>query len=187
MERLEQIFKNVGAVLEGHFLLSSGLHSSLYWEKFKILGEPRYLEEACRHIAQSFRGYGVQAVAGPALGGIILAYEVARQLNVRAIFAEKESGRKVFRRAQSLQPGERVLIVDDVLTTGGSLREMVSAVEERGGRVVGIGVLVDRSVGRVDFGVPFFACLRVEAPVYRPEECPLCRQGLPLIRPGSEP
>ena len=125
-------------------------------------------------------------MAGPTTGGIILAFEVARQLGVRGIFAEKESnGERAFRRGFSISPGERVLIVDDILTTGNSVREVMSAVNKQGGTIIGIGVLVDRSEQRLEFGVPLFSCYRSVTPTYTPENCPLCASGLPLVKPGS--
>ncbi|MCX7912254.1 MAG: orotate phosphoribosyltransferase [Dehalococcoidales bacterium] len=188
-ENVEQIFEASGAVLRGHFLLTSGLHSPVYWEKSRVLQYPVYTEKLCRMIAEHFRTARPGVVAGPTTPGIILAYEVARQLGVRGIFAERdENGTgRVFRRGFEITPGERVLIVDDILTTGGSVREVMSAVEKLGGGIVGIGVLVDRSSQKIDFGVPFFACHRTEVVTYHPENCPLCRAGVPLVKPGSSP
>jgi orotate phosphoribosyltransferase len=185
-ENVEGIFEKAGAVLKGHFLLSSGLHSRVYWEKFQVLQYPQYTEKLCRLIADRFRKSRVQVVAGPTTGGIILAYEVGRQLGVRGIFAEKgESGGREFRRGFRIAPGERVLIVDDVMTAGGSLSDTVNAVNRMGGDIVGIGVLIDRSTEKLDFGVPFFSCHRAEIITYRPEQCPLCAAGIPLVKPGS--
>ena len=186
MDNAEEIFEKSGAVLKGHFRLASGLHSPIYWEKFRVLQFPNYTEELCRMIAAHFREQKVDVVAGPTTGGIILAHEVARQLGLRSIFAEKEpSGERAFRRGSSLDPGERVLVVDDVLTTGGSIREVISAVDKLGGSVIGIGVLVDRSEQKPDFGAPLFRCLRSETITYKAETCPLCAAGVPLVEPGS--
>ncbi len=185
-DSIEEIFEKSGAVLKGHFQLTSGLHSPVYWEKFQVLQFPDYTEQLCRMIADHFREQEIQVVAGPTTGGIILAYEVARQLGVRGIFAEKESsGERAFRRGFRIEPGERVLIVDDIFTKGGSIREVLEAVEKLEGNVVGIGVLVDRSPQKVDFGIPFFSCLRTEAITYKPEECPLCANDIPLVKPGG--
>jgi orotate phosphoribosyltransferase len=185
-DSVEQMFEKSGALLKGHFLLTSGRHSPVYWEKARVLQFPEYTEKLCATIAEHFRKSGIQVVAGPTTPGIILAYETARQLGVRGIFAEKdESGGRVFRRGFKIDPGEKVLVVDDILTTGGSVRDVVAAVEKSGGRVVGIGVLVDRSAGKTDFGVPFFACHSTEAVTYPPDNCPLCAEGLPLVKPGS--
>ena len=186
MDNIEEIFHQSGAILKGHFQLASGLHSPVYWEKFQILQFPEYTEQLCRLIATNFARQGIQVVAGPTTGGIILAYEVARQLGVRGIFAEKKGAQdRAFRRGFSISPGERVLIVDDILTTGGSIREVMAAVNQQDGLIVGIGVLVDRSEEKHDFGVPLFSCLRSATPTYKPQECPLCAAGVPLTRPGG--
>jgi orotate phosphoribosyltransferase len=183
--RTEDIFQKSGALLKGHFLLTSGLHSPAYWEKFRILQFPGYTEQLCRMIADHFRRENVQVVAGPTTGGIILAFEVARQLGVRGIFAEKEDEERSFRRGFSIDPGERVLIVDDILTTGSSIHEVIAAVNKLDGNIVGIGVLVDRSGQAPDFGFPLFSCHGAATVTYRPEECPLCAAGVPLVKPGS--
>jgi orotate phosphoribosyltransferase len=183
--KIVQIFKDAGAVLEGHFLLTSGLHSPIYWEKFRVLQYPQHTVKLCSLIAKHFKKDSIQVVAGPTTGGIVLAYEVARQLNIRGIFAEKEGNKRAFRRGFTITPGERVLIVDDVLTTGGSILEVIEAVNELKGKIIGIGVLLDRAEQRKEFGVPFFSCLRVTTQTYKPSECPLCTAGVPLVRPGS--
>ena len=183
---IEEIFHKSGAILQGHFLLASGRHSPIYWEKFKVLQYPYYTEQLCRLIADHFREQRIQVVAGPTTGGIILAFEVARQLGVRGIFAEKiNAEERAFRRGFSINPGERVLIVDDILTTGSSIREVMSAVAKQEGQLIGIGVLVNRSEKEADFGVPLFSCLHAATVTYRPEECPLCAAGVPLVKPGS--
>ncbi len=186
MANVEEIFEKAGAILKGHFLLTSELHSPVYWEKFQVLQFPDYTEQLCYMIADHFREQEIQVVAGPTTGGIILAFEVARQLAVRGIFAEKEgpTGR-AFRRGFSINSGERVLIVDDILTTGNSIHEVMAAVTNKAGIVAGIGVLVDRSEQTVDFGVPFFSCHRALAPTYTPENCPLCAAQIPLVKPSS--
>ena len=180
------IFKAAGAIKEGHFLLASGLHSSVYWEKFRILQYPHHTEKLCRLIVQHFKNQKIEVVAGPTTGGIILAFETARQLGVRSIFAEREGEIRVFRRNFDITPGEHVLIVDDILTTGSSIRETMSAVARFGGVIVGIGVLVDRSQERVDFGVPFFRCLHAPTITYLAKECPLCAAHIPLVKPGGQ-
>jgi orotate phosphoribosyltransferase len=184
-DSVEAIFEKSGAVLKGHFQLTSGLHSPIYWEKSQVLQFPHYTEQLCGMIADHFRESSIQVVAGPTTGGIILAYEVARQLGVRSIFAEKEGSERIFRRGFRIDPGERVLVVDDILTTGGSIREVTTAVNKQGGNLVGIGVLVDRSSQEMNFGVPLFSCHRSETITYTPEECPLCASGIPLVKPGS--
>ncbi len=186
MINVEEIFHHSGAILKGHFLLASGVHSPIYWEKFRVLQYPNYTEQLCRLITDHFRKQRIQVVAGPTTGGIILAFEVARQLGVRGIFAEKTgAAERAFRRGFSINPGERVLIVDDILTTGSSIREVMAAVTNQGGIVIGIGVLVDRSEQKVEFGVPLFSCHRSITPTYPPQNCPLCAANIPLVKPSS--
>ncbi len=185
MSIAEEIFQKSGTKLEGHFLLTSGLHSPVYWEKFRVLQFPEYTEELCRMIANHFRRQNIQLVAGPTTGGIILAFEVARQLKVRGIFAEKEGQERAFRRGFNISPGERVLIVDDILTTGKSVHEVMAAVNKQGGTIIGIGVLVDRTEQDIDFGVPLFSCHRAATVTYNPSDCPLCAKHIPLVKPGS--
>jgi orotate phosphoribosyltransferase len=183
----QQLFEKSGAVLQGHFLLTSGLHSPVYWEKFQVLQYPQYTQELCRQIAEHFKGEDIQVVAGPTTGGVILAFEVGRQLGVRGIFAEKKEGtnERSFRRGFNIAKGERVLLVDDILTTGGSVQQVVDAIKKLEGKLVGIGVLVDRSDKPIDFGVPLFSCVRSATVAYKPEECPLCASGVPLTKRGS--
>ncbi len=180
-----EIFKMAGAIEEGHFLLASGLHSPVYWEKFRILQNPRLTEKLCRIITRHFKGQKIDVVAGPTTGGIILAFETARQLGVRGIFAEKEGKARVFRRGFEITPGEHVLIVDDILTTGSSVQETIRAVDNLRGIVIGIGVMVDRSEQDLDFDLPFFSCLRAPTTVYSPQGCPLCAAHIPLVKPGA--
>ncbi len=184
-DNVEEIFIKSGAVLQGHFLLTSGLHSPVYWEKFRILQYPQYTSQLCGLIADHYRQEKVDLVAGPTTGGILLAFEVARQLGVRSIYAEKEGSGRIFRRSLTINPGERVLVVDDIMTTGGSVEQVLAAVRKLQGEIVGIGVLVDRSETKADFGVPFFSCLRSQAVAYPPDKCPLCARGVPLVRPGG--
>lgn len=181
-----EIFEKSGAVLKGHFQLTSGRHSPVYWEKFRVLQSPAYTEKLCGLICDHFRKEKIDVVAGPTTGGIILAFEVARQLGVRGIFAEK-TGDKVreFRRGFAVSPGERVLIVDDILTTGGSVREVIDTVNKAKGEIIGIGVLLDRSEKAVDFGFPLFSCYKEETVTYPPDDCPLCKAGVPLTKPGG--
>jgi len=186
MNKVEEIFDKSGAILRGHFKLASGLHSPIYWEKFQVLQFPHYTQQLCHLIAAHFQEQGVQVVAGPTTGGIILAFEVGRQLGARSIFAEKEgSGERTFRRGFNIDPGERVLVVDDILTTGGSIHEVLTAVNKLGGKVIGIGVLVDRSTRQIEFGAPLFSCLHSETITYTPQDCPLCAAQVPLIEPGA--
>lgn len=183
---IEGIFEKTGAILKGHFLLTSGLHSPVYWEKFRVLQFPTYTEQLCRLISAYFSKHKIDVVAGPTTGGVILAHEVGRQIGVRSIFAEKEGDNKrTFRRGLGIKPGERVLVVDDILTTGKSIREVLDLVKKQGGEVSGIGVLVDRSEEKHDFGVPLFSCLHSATQTYKPQDCPLCAAGIPLTKPGG--
>lgn len=183
---VESLFVEAGAVLKGHFLLTSGLHSPVYWEKFRIIENPLAAVPLCAMIAEEFKGKGVELVVGPTTGGIILAFEVARQMGLPAAFAEKTaSGQREFRRGFKIKPGERILVVDDVLTTGKSVREVIEAVRKHNGEIIGFGVLVDRSENAPGFGAPLFSCLRAVTPAYKAEDCPLCRAGEPLTKPGS--
>lgn len=187
-QEVEQIFCASGAVLEGHFQLTSGRHSAAYWEKFQVLQWPQHTERLCRALAEHFRSAGVEVVVGPTTGGVILAYEVARQLGVRGVFVENDPnrpGHRALRRGFQVQPGERALIVDDVLTAGTSIREVLEALEPFQPNIIGIGLLIDRSQGQADFGIPFHALLRLSISTFAPDDCPLCAQGLPLVKPGS--
>jgi len=161
------------------------LHSPVYWEKFRVLQYPNYTEQLCGMIAENFRGHDIQIVVGPTTGGVMLAHEVARQMGVRSMFAEKEGNERVFRRGFEIKPGERILVVDDILTTGGSIREVLSTVNKLGGDIVGIGGLVNRSEKEPDFGAPLFSCHRAVTQTYEPDNCPLCKAGIPLVKPGS--
>ncbi|MGI6435655.1 MAG: orotate phosphoribosyltransferase [Syntrophomonadaceae bacterium] len=181
-----QIFSDAGALLKGHFSLTSGRHSNQYMQCAQVLKFPAYTEQLARHLAEVFRDEKVELVIGPAMGGIVVAYEVARQLGVAAMFTERENGAMALRRGFYIEPGQRVLVVEDVVTTGGSVKEVLEVVEQRGGKVVGVGVLVDRSNGTVDFGVKQAAVLSLDITSWEPEACPLCQEGkLPVLKPGS--
>jgi orotate phosphoribosyltransferase len=179
---VEELLAERGAILRGHFQLSSGRHGDLYVEKFRILQWPDITAALVARIAEALRGTA-NVVAGPTTGGVILSFEMARQLGLKSIIAEKRDdggpGRE-FRRGFELGPGDKVLVIDDVLTTGGSIREVIDAVGQRGAEVAGVGVLVDRTAGRTDFGVPFAAALTYEVVSWAPAECPLCARGEPL-------
>ncbi len=183
---VEAIFREAGALLEGHFVLTSGLHSALYLEKFRVFEHPRLTERLCAGIAERVRGEPIETVAGPTSGGVILAHEIGRQLDRRAIYAEREEGRagRAFRRGQSLREGERVLVVDDILSTGGSVRETIDAVRAAGGMVVRAAVLIDRS-GGMGLGVPLTALWTTSMETFDPAECPLCARGVPAVKPGT--
>jgi len=179
-QEAERLLRDSGAILDGHFQLTSGRHSSMYVEKFRLLEQPVQTEALCRMIAEWAQQLDAQLVAGPTTGGIIISYEVARLLGVRGIFAEAADGGRAFGRGFEISAGERVLVVDDVLTTGGSVRDVLDAVRATGGEVAGVAVLIDRTGGKADFGVPFFTCLTLDLESYEPGDCPLCSDGVPL-------
>jgi orotate phosphoribosyltransferase len=179
---VEEYLRTTNALLEGHFKLASGRHSARYIEKFRIMENPEATTALCGLIADHYRGAGVEVVVGPAMGGVILAFETGRQLGIRNVFTEKDAaGRHVLERGFALRQGERALVVDDVLTTGGSVRQALDLVRATGADVIGVGFLIDRSGGKVDFGVPFFACHTMSIESYDASDCPLCREGLPLV------
>jgi orotate phosphoribosyltransferase len=177
-------FESAGAFLRGHFVYTSGRHGADYLEKFRILEDPRATTTLATMIAERFKVLAPELVAGPTTGGIILAYEVARQLGVDAVYVERGEGAgRVLRRGFEIPAGARVLVVDDVVTTGGSLSETIACIRQAGGEVIGTGVLADRTAGRAGIDVLFFACLTVDFPSYAPAECPLCAAGVPLAPP----
>jgi len=180
-----RVFRQHAALLEGHFILSSGLHSDRYIQCALLLQYPHVAERLCFELAGKLRHLGASVVAAPALGGIIVAHEVARALGVRALFTERQEGVMTLRRGFSLNLGEPTLVVEDVITTGGSTRETMSCIEQAGGKVVGVGALVDRSGGQADLGVPKAALLTLVIQNYAPGDCPLCKSGIPPIKPGS--
>lgn len=178
----EGLLREAGAILEGHFQLASGKHSGIYVEKFRVLERPTQTGALCGMIADWARSLNPGLITGPTTGGIIISYEVAGHLGLRSIFAESdEGGGRSFHRGFTIAPGERVVVVDDVLTTGGSVKDVINAVRGLGGDLAGVAVLIDRSGGRVDFGVPFFACLDLDLPTYDAAECPHCERGEPLV------
>lgn len=187
-KEVESLLKETKAILEGHFLLTSGLHSPLYVEKFNVLQHPEYTEKLCEEFAEYFKDKGIETVIGPATGGIILSQVTARLLGVRSIFTERENGVMTFRRGFHIEPGEKVLIVEDIVTTGGSIKEVVNAVNKLQGDIVGVGLFVDRSGGTADFGVPaekVHPLLHLSVPTYKADECPLCKAGVPITERGS--
>lgn len=182
---IKEIFIKIGAILEGHFLLTSGLHSSLYVEKFQVLQHPKYTEKLCSEMAKLFATEKIDVVVGPVTGGIILAHEVGKCFNTRAIFTERENGKMTLRRGFVINPGEKVLVVEDIVTTGGSVQEVIEVVREHGGIPVGLAMLVDRSGGKAKFDIPAKALLTLEVPTYKPEDCPLCAQKIAYTKRGS--
>lgn len=184
-EEIKKIFIDSGALLEGHFRLTSGRHSDRYIQCARVLMEPNYTAALCAHLAESFKEDAVDMVVGPAMGGIVISYEMARQLGVPSLFTERVDGKMTLRRNFIIEPGQKVLVVEDVVTTGGSVKEVIDIVRENGGIVVGVALLVDRSNGKVDLGAKVEACLSMDVKSYEEEECPLCKAGLPIIKPGS--
>lgn len=185
-EEAVKVFTDSGALMEGHFVLTSGRHSDRYMQCAQVLQYPEYTEILARHLADTFRDDHIDVVIGPAMGGIIVAYEVARQLGVPAIFTERMEGEMVLRRGFMIEPGERVLVVEDVVTTGGSVCEVIKVVNTFGGKVAGVGVLVDRSNGKVSFGVKQEAVFTMDIESWEVSSCPMCQEGkLPAVKPGS--
>jgi orotate phosphoribosyltransferase len=185
-----EMLRASGALKAGHFALSSGRHSDQYIEKFDLLRQPRATSEVCRLIADRFQNQFIDVVVGPTTGGVILAFEVARQLGVAAAYAERSTisnSAREFRRGTAFANGTRVLVVDDILTTGGSLRETLDALAAHPVVVIGVAILVDRSSGDLDLGVPYMALASMNIDTWDAAECPLCGQGMPLVKPGTTP
>jgi len=186
------VFDDTGAYLQGHFQLTSGLHSPEYLQCALVLQHPKHAEDLGRRLATALHRVDPKllaaTVAAPAIGGLIIGHEVARGLGARFIFMERDaSGKMALRRGFSVEPGEVVVVVEDVITTGGSTREVIEILKEAGARVKGAGSIIDRSGGSVDLGVPHVALKTLEVVAYAPEDCPLCREGSPVVKPGSRP
>ena len=182
---LGKLLETSGAILHGHFLLTSGRHSEIYFEKFRILEQPHVLSALCAEIARHYKDAGIELVAGPTTGGIIIAFEVARQMGLPSAYIESENGIKTLRRNKTIPEGVRTLIVDDVLTTGTSLFESRTAIETQGGNVVGYGVLIDRSTPDTDFKLPLYGSYKVEAQSFAPDAIPDWLAAIPLTKPGT--
>jgi orotate phosphoribosyltransferase len=180
-------FEQAGAIQQGHFKLTSGVHSDTYIQCAQVMQHPEFMHNLCSELGKKFRGDDIDVIVGPAIGGIIMAHVMARVLGpwVRAIFTERENGKMTLRRSFEIKEREKVLVVEDVTTTGSSVREVIDIVNSRQGKVVGVGVLIDRSGGKVDFGIKTEKLLTVDIKTYLPEECPLCKQGIPAVKPGS--
>jgi|SoiMethySBSTD1v2_1073268.scaffolds.fasta_scaffold00981_28 orotate phosphoribosyltransferase len=200
-EDILDVFRRVGALLEGHFRLTSGLHSPGYLQCALVLQHPREAERCGAAIAARVRQLDPQVILSPALGGIVIGQEVARALGIRAIFAERQEGKLTLRRGFALEPGERVLVIEDVVTTGGSTRETIDVARAAGAKVVGAAAIIDRSSPSIEhraspstelgasgaqvLDVPFHALATVSLPTYQPDACPLCARGEPIVKPGS--
>jgi len=186
-EEVMKKFEQAGAIQKGHFKLTSGVHSDTYIQCAQVMQHPEFMHSLCSELGKKFRGDDIDVIVGPAIGGIIMAHVMARVLGpwVRAIFTERENGKMTLRRSFEINQGEKVLVVEDVTTTGSSVREVIDIVKSRQGKVVGVGVLIDRSGGKVDFGIKTEKLLTVDIKTYLPEECPLCKKGIPVVKPGS--
>jgi len=180
-----EIFKKTDALLDGHFLLTSGMHSNVYFQCAKVLQYQEYIEELCSIIADEYCDKKIDTVIAPAIGGLVVGQEVARQLNKRFIFAEREDKKLTLRRGFSISEGEKILICEDVVTTGGSVFEVIDIVKDNNAKVAGVGFIVDRSNGKVDFGCHQISTVKLNVKSYLPEECPICKDGLELVKPGS--
>lgn len=181
------LFRESGALLEGHFRLSSGLHSNGYLQSALVLQHPAHAETLGRALAALVAPHAATAVLSPALGGIVIGHEVARALGVRAVFAERQEGALTLRRGFTLGPGDRLVVIEDVVTTGGSTRETIDVAKANGADVVAAGSIIDRSSGQSSVGVPYHALVTLSLPTWPEAECPLCKQGLPAVKPGSRP
>jgi orotate phosphoribosyltransferase len=182
-----ELFEKSEALLKGHFRLTSGAHSNQYLQCAKVLQYPSYSKRLAEGLITKMSLAGKpDAVIGPAIGGITLSYELGRQWDVKTIFSERENGVMALRRGFEIKPGEKLVVVEDVLTTGGSVKEVIDLVEKAGGHVLAVGSICDRSNGKLSFGnIPYFSMMVLDVVKYEPDQCPLCKQGVPLYAPGS--
>ena len=185
-QEILQIFKDAGALLEGHFKLRSGLHSNRFFQAALLLQEPKTAEVVCSELAQKFKDSQISAVISPAVGGLIVGHEVARALGVRAIFADKENDNLILKRGFKIGKNEKILVAEDVITRGGRVQQTVDLVRELGGEVAGIAVIVDRSGGNASFDIAHKSLIQLELETFEPEACPLCAENIPVERPGSK-
>jgi orotate phosphoribosyltransferase len=179
------LFRKSGALLEGHFRLSSGLHSERYLQSALVLQHPAHAEALGAALAERVRHLQTTVVISPALGGIVIGQEVARALGVRAIFAERQDGKLLLRRGFTMSPADRAIVVEDVVTTGGSTRETIDVATVAGAEVVGAGAIIDRGTDAARVGFPLYALVKLDVPTYQPDACPLCARGEPVVKPGS--
>lgn len=184
-DQLLEIFRESNALLEGHFQLTSGLHSNQYFQCAKVLQYPKYLHLLAGEIAKHFEYSEVEVVISPAIGGVVVGTEVGRMLRARTLFTERKDAKMELRRGFEIRPGERCLVVEDVVTTGGSVFEVVDIVNREKGRLAGVGYIVDRSNGKIKFDSKYFSVLQLDVVAHKPEECPLCKEGIPVVKPGS--
>ncbi len=186
-EQVLKIFESKKALLSGHFQLSSGLHSQKYLQCALVLQYPDLAKKLCVALAKKFSKEKITAVIGPALGGVIVSYEVARALKVRSIFSERENGLMTVRRGFYINSDDNILVVEDVITTGGSVKEVIDLVKSKGAQVAGLGSIIDRASEKINFGVPTKSLAKIEIKTYPPQNCPLCKKGIPVYKPGSRP
>ncbi|MTI47743.1 orotate phosphoribosyltransferase [Sporosalibacterium faouarense] len=184
-EEILKVLEDAGVLLKGHFLLTSGRHSERYLQCAQLFKTPEYSKLITKELVKKFENEKIDLVIGPAIGGIILSYEVARQLNVRNIFMERENGEMTLRRGFNIERGEKVLVVEDVVTTGGSVKEVIDVIKEKGGEIVGVGSIVDRSSGNRKFSEELKSVIKFNIETYDTDNCPLCQKGLKAIKPGS--
>lgn len=186
-EEMIKKFKDAGAMLNGHFKFTSGLHSDTYIQCAQVMQYPEFIHNLCSELGKRFKGNHVDVIVGPAVGAVIMAYVMARVMGpwVRTLFTERENGEMTLRRSFKIEKGEKVIVVEDVITTGGSVKEVMELVKQRGGEVIGVAALVDRSGGNVNLGVKTETLINVKMNNYEPNECPLCKKEIPLIEPGS--
>jgi len=185
MNQVEKILTQTGALLNGHFRLTSGRHGAQYMQCAKVLQYPEHTAYIAQVMAESFKGEKVDIVLAPAIGGIVLGYELARALGAKSLFAEREDGKMTLRRGFEIPKGAKVIIAEDVVTTGGSTREVMAIAEEHGAEIVGVCIMVDRTGGQLDFGVKLVSAYSKAIVSYEPEDCPLCKEGVPIVKPGS--
>lgn len=185
-EEIVRTFQEIGALLEGHFLLRSGLHSNRFFQAALLLQYPKIAERLCAELAKSMKSLGAETVISPAIGGILVGQEIARALEIRSIFADKENDMLVLKRGFTIKPGERIIVAEDVVTKGGRVQQTIDLVRKHGGEPLAVGVIVDRSAGEAKFGVPLHSLIKLELATYQPDDCPLCKDEVPLVRPGSK-
>ena len=186
-EEIMKKFEKTGAILKGHFKLTSGVHSDSYIQCAQVMQYPEFIHNLCSELGKKFKGEDIDVIVGPAMGAIIMSHVMAMVLGpwVRAIFTEREDGKMTLRRSFEIKKGEKVLVVEDVTTTGSSAREVIDIVKSRQAEVVGVGALIDRSGGKVDFGIRYEKLLTIKMNTYEPDNCPLCKKGIPITKPGS--
>lgn len=184
-QQIIEILIKCGVLIEGHFLLTSGKHSGKYMQCAKLFQYPKYSESISKILSDKLKKYDADIIIAPAIGGIILSYEVARQLNIKSLFAERENGIMTLRRGFEIEKETKVIVVEDVVTTGGSVKEVIELVKKCGGEVVAVGSIVDRSKGLADFGCPFESVIQIDIDTYEKDECPLCKNGSSPYKPGS--